>query len=45
MRKVICIITTIMCLLLVGYSKYTEQDYNSAKDTAYQEGYDEGQLQ
>ena len=44
MRKVICIITTIMCILLVGCSipKYTEQDCNSAKDTAYQEGYDEG---
>lgn len=41
---IVCLITAVICLALVGCSipKYSEEDYNSAKDTAYQEGYDKG---
>ena len=43
-KQIVAIITVIMCLSLVGCSvpKYSEQEYNSAKDTAYQEGYNKG---
>lgn len=43
-KRIICLITTIMCLALVGCSipKYSEEEYKSAADTAYQEGYDKG---
>ena len=43
-KEITCIIAIIMCLSLTGCSipKYSEEEYISAKDTAYEDGYNDG---